>query len=317
MKSLTIAIPTYKSEYSLGRLLDSILDSPDSAKLVSEILISDNDPNSKLGLLIERKYQHESEIAIRYLKNDKNLGYDGNLYQLSQECKTKLIKFIADDDLLTDEFFLSLKYIVELGIDLDIILHNFRTIPETTRTVIKSEDVMNRFQVIGPEWTYDQIQSLLQIYGQISTLTFNNHLLRNLRKPAESNYIHIFWFFSVLESSKVLVDWGATIIVSLGSPNFSQNLLRQIAVPRGGVLALEETEMLNPMIKTRLISDTQLYCLGLLRAAHRLKLSQKVELFRIYRKDLFQNPVWFVRLLPRFVAPRMLTKLLKGIARRA
>ncbi len=80
MKSLTIAIPTYKSEYSLGRLLDSILDSPDSAKLVSEILISDNDPNSKLGLLIERKYQHESEIAIRYLKNDKNLGYDGNLY---------------------------------------------------------------------------------------------------------------------------------------------------------------------------------------------------------------------------------------------
>lgn len=310
MNSLTIAIPTYKSNMTLERLLDSILESPASLNVVSEILISDNDPDSTFGSKIEQKYYQKPKIPIRYLKNNRNLGYDGNLYRLSQECKTELIKFIADDELVTNEFFLSLKHIFELGLDIDIIVHNFRTQDENIISKDKAKNSSDRFQFFTPYWTHDQVELLCQLYGQVSSLTFNNNLLRKLPQPVESNYIHIFWFFSILERSNVLVDWETTIIVSLGSPNFSQNQVRILTVPRGGVIALQETEFIDLNLGNKLIDDMRNYCLMLLRAVHRLKYSERFQVLLCYRKDLVRKPFYLLRLSPNFLTPRHVAKLL-------
>jgi len=113
LNPLTVAIPTYKSHATLFELIDTISKAKVYPKLIEEILVSDNDSTSNLQHLLERKYGQLDLPPIRYIKGTENIGYDGNLTRLIQQCKTEFIKFIADDDLFTEDFFISFATILK------------------------------------------------------------------------------------------------------------------------------------------------------------------------------------------------------------
>lgn len=100
MPSLSIAIPTYNRSVKLIRLLRNIeveLANHQSTERV-EILVSDNASTDETQEKIEN---FETQyFRIKYFRQDRNIGFDGNVRFLYQVARTNYIWFFSDDDII-------------------------------------------------------------------------------------------------------------------------------------------------------------------------------------------------------------------------
>lgn len=95
---LTIAVPTYNRMTFLKRSLDSIINQYDDRV---DILVSDNCSEDDTFSLMEdykRKYPF-----IRYIRNNNNIGADGNFLQCLQNARGKYIWLLGSDDVVTED----------------------------------------------------------------------------------------------------------------------------------------------------------------------------------------------------------------------
>lgn len=90
MTLLTIGIPTYNRAACLEKLLAKI--APACAKLEVELLVSDNASPDQTAEVAARF------PTVRYIKNQQNLGFDGNILSLLDNAKGDFIWLMGDDD---------------------------------------------------------------------------------------------------------------------------------------------------------------------------------------------------------------------------
>jgi glycosyltransferase involved in cell wall biosynthesis len=90
---LTVAIPTYNRSKTLKRVL---LQLKKEKNQNFQILVSDNDSSDNTKTMVSRYRQ--SVRNLEYHRNDKNLGYSGNILKLYELTKTRYVWFIADDE---------------------------------------------------------------------------------------------------------------------------------------------------------------------------------------------------------------------------
>jgi glycosyltransferase involved in cell wall biosynthesis len=95
---LTIAIPTYNRNKKLLRLLDLLKEEIIRLQLsdVVRIIISDNSDNVETEKGIAT-FKNDT-IDLQFYKQKENIGFDRNLLFLYQQCISKYIWFISDDD---------------------------------------------------------------------------------------------------------------------------------------------------------------------------------------------------------------------------
>jgi abequosyltransferase len=94
---LTIAIPTYNRSSYLGRLLDSLVPQLKNEPRV-ELLISDN--ASPDGTQATLEGYREQGLIFRSIRNQTNVGADGNIGQCFAEASGKYVWIIGDDDVV-------------------------------------------------------------------------------------------------------------------------------------------------------------------------------------------------------------------------
>lgn len=94
---LTIAIPTYNGAKTISNMLDLLL--PQITSDI-EILVSDNCSTDATPEIIS-EYQ-KSYPQICYIKNEKNLGADGNFLQCMLKASGKFTMLISDDDIIIE-----------------------------------------------------------------------------------------------------------------------------------------------------------------------------------------------------------------------
>lgn len=89
---ISICIPAYKRVDYLKRLIESIIiqDYRDFEVIISD----DSDDNSVFELVND----FSDKISIRYFKNEKSLGFAGNINLAISKAKGQWIKLICDDD---------------------------------------------------------------------------------------------------------------------------------------------------------------------------------------------------------------------------
>jgi glycosyltransferase involved in cell wall biosynthesis len=105
---LSICIATYNRSNFLKEAIESVINQINESV---ELLISDNcsEDNTKdvvLGIL-----RDNPDKNINYLRNEINLGIDGNVLNLLYKAKGQFILFLADDDILAHN---SVDYILRL-----------------------------------------------------------------------------------------------------------------------------------------------------------------------------------------------------------
>lgn len=118
MKTITVFIITYNQERVIRRTLDSILQQKEWG--LHQIVIGDDCSKDRTyDILLE--YQHQYPGIIRPIRNEKNLGIYGNLYNTIQyREESDLYTFCAGDDELCDGYFQSVqRYIEDNKIDTD------------------------------------------------------------------------------------------------------------------------------------------------------------------------------------------------------
>ena len=95
MTLLTIGIPTYNRANYLGKLLAKIM--PECERLGVEVLVSDNASTDDTAGIAARF------SSIRYLRNPRNLGFDGNILNLLDTAAGRFLWLLGDDDSLDVE----------------------------------------------------------------------------------------------------------------------------------------------------------------------------------------------------------------------
>lgn len=94
---LTLAIPTYNRQRYLVRLLDSLASQLKDEPRV-ELLISDNaSPDNTQAALEEYRKQG---LVFRSIRNEHNIGPDGNIGQCFAQASGKYVWIIGDDDVV-------------------------------------------------------------------------------------------------------------------------------------------------------------------------------------------------------------------------
>ena len=98
---LTISIPTYNRSTYLAQTLKQLNSELMSCNSESvEILISDNASPDDTELVVKRFIS--SGLAIRYIRNDKNIGSDANIAQCFNLASGNFVLILGDDDLFVD-----------------------------------------------------------------------------------------------------------------------------------------------------------------------------------------------------------------------
>lgn len=100
MPSLSIVIPSYNRAYKLMRLLRNIEVNLHESNLGDQIqvLVSDNASSDDTQLQISNF--KTDKFGLKYFRQDKNIGFDGNVRFLYEAAETDYVWFFSDDDIL-------------------------------------------------------------------------------------------------------------------------------------------------------------------------------------------------------------------------
>ena len=103
MNLVTVGIPVYNGEKTLPRALDSLLKQDFD---LFDIIISDNNSTDSTNIICEN-YSSISN-KIKYSKNDKNIGLNGNVFKLLSLSKSPYFFLASDDDYWSPKFISTL-----------------------------------------------------------------------------------------------------------------------------------------------------------------------------------------------------------------
>lgn len=311
---LTIAIPTYKSEDTLMRLLASICNQSGNPEFQEiEVVVSDNDPDSQVYSTIIEKFVG-SNLEVKYHRNQVNLGYDGNLTQLVAMARGQYIKFIADDDTL-GAFFIKNHLNLLSGTNPDIVVNEFQAYKGNSLP-FTDESLVSDFETYSPPWSLRQLDSLKGRFGQLSSLTFRLDQIRNIFQEYESNFIHMFWFYSLLEKSRVVFESNPQIYVQLGSPNFSSNYLQIMETQLVGLRSIKYAALVNSNFKHDILKRSEDYSFKALRLLPELTYSERSRFLWKFRYDFLARPGRFSRYGVYFFMPKSIKKVLRRVINR-
>jgi glycosyltransferase involved in cell wall biosynthesis len=301
---LSIGIPTFNSNRTLMRLLESIFAQLTTDTLDKiEIVISDNDPNSGVIDLLKSKISSTEFRTIRYNRNLTNIGYDKNLEKLKQIAAGKYLKIIADDDIL-DSSYLKIHIKTLEDKNPDIVINEFQSFrinqPKTTESFFPLDA-----KDFSPPWTFIKLQELNGRFGQVSTLTFRLSLLREMPEQSiKTNFIHLFWFYSLIENASLVYERKVTVFCELGSPNFSSSYSEIILTPFGALRAARIAKIKNSRLSKQIIRKHRNYAFNQLRLVPFLSISQKFMIIKRNYLEFFIGLPTFLFYLPLFFIPK-------------
>lgn len=94
---LTVAVPTYNGSKTIRDMMDIML--PQITDEI-EVIVSDNCSTDETPEII-KEYQKKYGF-IRYIRNENNIGADGNFLQCLQKASGKFVMLISDDDIIVE-----------------------------------------------------------------------------------------------------------------------------------------------------------------------------------------------------------------------
>jgi len=203
----SVLLPAYKSEKIISETIDSILSQ--TYRDFEVIVIDDNSPDGTEKVI--RDYQ-KKDARIKYFKNEKNLGYSGNLERCRQEATGKYIYLMGNDDILSPIALQKTYDAFQMDPDVGAVTRGFYC--------FEDRDINKPVRVFGRPYdtTQDRVISIdddkalfLSVYasvGQLSGLAMRREWVT---EPVHKDIFpaHAYPFYSVIKKHKVvhLKDW--------------------------------------------------------------------------------------------------------------
>lgn len=105
---LSIVIPTYKRNFYLEKVIESILRQKKPQYIKYQVIIVSNDPDYTIDDL---NIKLDENIFLVY-KNTENLGMVGNINRCAKLANGKFVSYIQDDDLLLEDYLITIESLI-------------------------------------------------------------------------------------------------------------------------------------------------------------------------------------------------------------
>jgi hypothetical protein len=217
---LSLAIPTFNRAPFLAKLLETLLPqfgqvSPDLAELiVSDNCSDDNTPE------IVATFQQRG-LNIRYIRNEQNIGADGNFLQCLNLATGQYVWVMGDDDLLVQNAINNLLSLLAQD-EYDLVYLSsfaFNASDDTDRRILDgtisttiTNDKLGRFAEVVTDGRYF-LEKVNALIGLISVMLVNKNRLLATPHPAietlaDSNLMQVGWLFPLVhQRMSVLFVW--------------------------------------------------------------------------------------------------------------
>ena len=177
-KGISLLIPTYNRPEFLHRAIHSVLS---QTRLPDEIIISDDNPESKENFEAIKDFLQEYDGLIKYQKNKTRLGVMKNYLKLLKEANYEYIKFLADDDWLHPEALELMEKALDKYDEVSIVSSIRLPVNEDDEIIcgIKSTNPLSLQDEIlkGSEIIKKSIIDLCNYVGEFSAYMFRKSLL--------------------------------------------------------------------------------------------------------------------------------------------
>lgn len=210
---LTLAIPTFNRASFLTELLEALL--PQFARLdgkTAELLISDNCSEDATPEVVESF--RARGLPCRYLRNQENLGADGNFLQCLEQAQGQYVWVMGDDDLLVPGAIADLLSLLEQE-EVDLVYlssFSFSGVVDLEAARRDATDRLGRFAEIVTSGAYF-LEKVNALIGLISVMLINKNRLEATPHPPianlhNSNLMQVGWLFPLLgRETRVLYVW--------------------------------------------------------------------------------------------------------------
>lgn len=198
---LSICVPTYNRSGKLRSLYEGFLRGVANAHSDSvEILISDNSTKEHADINEALFYM----APVRYVRNNGNLGYAGNLIQCAELCTGEFIWIISDDDpIIAEAFDDLLATISDAGAALDCVF-----IPYFNENIYGDRLVVNR---VGDWKNAPRLGQLLK-QGPVPFTLLSSAVVRVdrtaldlVRRHSQNDYLHTILFLAMMRDDSQIV----------------------------------------------------------------------------------------------------------------
>ena len=208
MSSLSIVIPTYNRADKLLRLLKNIEDEIVNSNLsvAINVLVSDNTSSDDTQAVVLNF--ETNKFKIEYFRQEKNLGFDGNVRFLYDVANTDYIWFFSDDDILLPGAIATVMNGL-LETKPDVLLFSFI---QPRGSKIRTFNFPDKFAVITDT---KEIIKLLAYYPKISIFVCRKIVLSEVVKSElEPFYENGFYWISLCYSIISVINNPRLCIIS-------------------------------------------------------------------------------------------------------
>ena len=291
-------MPTWNGAATIRDALDSIVAELDGHPRAGEVelLISDNASTDATPEIVQAVAEAHPQLALRYARNDENLGYDRNVDLLFERAHGTHVWLLADDDALLPGAVDRILGVLDAHPDLDVVLLNFDFHDE------QLEELIHRMELNGGEDRLcsdgdDFATHASGRFGLMSALLFRVACWKatDLTHAVGRNHIHIHKLFEALPTARSYIVASPVSKARRGSSRFEDSGDSMITVPLE-LLKVFRSLTSPPYAQAtidRLVADQRKYLFSRLRTASRRGFEHRWRLLAdLARHNYDYGPFW-------------------------
>ncbi|MCX6812236.1 MAG: glycosyltransferase family 2 protein [Candidatus Berkelbacteria bacterium] len=199
--TFSVLIPAYKSAGIIGATIKSILDQTFSD--FELIIVDDCSPDDTEKVI---KNWQKKDRRIKYFRNEKNLGYSGNLERCRQLASGKYIYLMGNDDILSSQALEKTLVAFKMDKDVGVVTRPYywfeqNDVNSAVRVVRPLDESADR--LISASDGRQVFEKVIESVGQLSGLCYRRDWM-DLPIHPDIFPAHIYPFMSIFKKHKAV-----------------------------------------------------------------------------------------------------------------
>lgn len=198
-KLLSICIPTYNGAKYIRKNIDTILEQINEYKLKDvEIVVSDNCSTDKIPQIMQNYVEQYPDI-IKYSRNERNLGYDGNVMKCCEIAQGKFIHLFGDDDYYSPDGLKLLCEVLSKNINLAVVvLSNYYLRNDNYEELVSRKNLNEEFILEDRIYNNDSDNFIMEVEDRAwpnTNLVFRKEYyeeIPNLSEFYKKDWLHLY-----------------------------------------------------------------------------------------------------------------------------
>jgi abequosyltransferase len=261
--SLSICIPTYNRVSFLKKNIEIIISQIRQTKRFAdiEVCISDNSSADETESTVQSFVRNNSDIKIRYQKNNQNIGFDLNAVKVMRMARNEYSILWGDDDFFKDNALTYIFGILDKNRDISLFFSN-RTCIDEFGNYIKDDifirdDIKSLLVDFSDEAQvrsyFTLSRSLACLFSFISSIIYKTSIINE--KEFDENYVGtgyaflFFWWNHLMSGNKLLYS-NVSYINSTMVPSSAGSGLDRILLDYKGFTFVADKIFLNSSLKS-------------------------------------------------------------------